>query len=157
VSPLDSLLPKLHQRTIVSWQSEMDAGKPIYDGLVALLRAKRYARQITPGALTKHQVANALVVIFRLRRCGVGEEVFAIIEDALSHDEVRVRDQAITLYIGMMRLNGWQEPYYTERTKDVVRWAIIRGLHGDAEKHATQLLVQGPSAFSDLYGFEFGQ
>jgi hypothetical protein len=40
---------------------------------------------------------------------------------------------------------------------DVVRWAIMRGLHGDAEAHATQLIMQGPSAFSDLYNFEFGQ
>ncbi len=49
---LENLLLKLHRRGIVGWQDEFKLGKPIYEGLVSRLKARKYSPQVTAGSLT---------------------------------------------------------------------------------------------------------
>jgi hypothetical protein len=134
---LTSLVRKLNTRRIIGWQEEFRLGKTLYDHLV---------RVMIDGDLTSHQIANALVVLHRLRMHGSDEQVFEFVRAGLGHETKRVRNQAVALTIGTMREHKWQSPYYSDEILRDLRTARDLGVDKDYAALIGDLLVKGPSA-----------
>lgn len=130
---LETLLKKLDRKTLVNWVEEMRLGKPAYDFLLAHLRA---------GGLTRHQRANALQALFRLRTHGSEEEVFSVFREHARHCEIRVRTEAVKLLVGMMKLHDCQLPFQSSNCIDDIEAAIELGLEHDIVLLAREFITQ---------------
>jgi hypothetical protein len=140
---IEELVRKLHTRRRVNFMQEERLGRPVYDALLARVRAQ---------ALSTHQTANALVVLHRLRGYGSSEEVFALMLELVTHDSRRVRDQAATSTVGMMRLAQWDPRYYSATALQRLRDARERGLTKPVDEYVSLALELGPKAFPNDAG-----
>jgi hypothetical protein len=134
---LDTLVRKLDRKIDLHWVEEMRLGKRAYDHLVGRVRDK---------TLTRHQLTNALAALFRLRGHGSEEEVFALFRDHTIHPEIRVRTRAVTLVIGMMRLQSLRPPFDVGSSIDWIKAGITLGLYAPAASLAIDFLEK-PSPF----------
>jgi len=135
---LDSLVRKLDRKIDLRWEEEMRLGKPVYDHLIACLRAK---------TLTRHQLTNALIALFRLRTHGSEEEVFALLRDHTTHGEIRVRSKAVSLLIGMMNLHRLRPPFDRGSSIDQIKAGIALGLYTPVASLANDFLKDPSSVF----------
>lgn len=135
---IEEILRRLDTSRRVNWMEELRIGRPLYDALVARLRAR---------TLTPNQTANALSVLHMLRRYVSSEKVFAMMLEQLTHDARRVRDRAATLVVGLMRLAHFDPRYYSEPAKECLRDARVRGLTKDVDTYVSAALALGPKAF----------
>src|SRR5437870_5130046 len=95
MSALDTLLAKLDCEETVSWLLEMAVGKAAYEHLLEAFRR---------GCLSVNQTRNALHALFELRFHTSEQEVFNIMTDACGHPSQKVRSEAVTLAIAMIKL-----------------------------------------------------
>jgi hypothetical protein len=130
---LETLVRKLDRKILVTWVEEMYFGKPAYDHLVARLRGTE---------LTRHQRANALHALFRLRAHGSDMEVFALLRAHASDGEIRVRTAAVNLLIGMMRLHNLQPPFELSACIGEIRVGLALGLFPDKASFAKSFIEE---------------
>lgn len=130
---LDSLIRKLDRKMILDWVPEMRLGKAAYDYLVERLQK---------GDLTRNQIANALHALFRLRAHGSEEEVFALLRKHAIHREIRVRNEAVTLLIGMMKLHKLRPPFQLVKCISELNDALVLGLSPDASFLSRDLIAK---------------
>jgi hypothetical protein len=121
---LDALVRKLDRTTTVDWVDEMRIGKPTYDHLLGALRK---------GVFNRNQTANGLHALFRLRSHGDDEEVFSVLMAHVRHSEIRVRTEAATLAVGLIKLNGFRVPFLSETALGTLGAGVQMGLRRDAE------------------------
>jgi hypothetical protein len=128
---LEHILRQLNRRILVPWVTEMRLGKPVYDFLLSAVRER---------PLTKHQRANLLVALYRLKGHGKDEDVLPIFIEHATHTEIRVRGQAISLLIGLMREHNFIPPYLTDESVSAIRSGVSMGLYENSERVARSFL-----------------
>ena len=131
---LNAFLAKLNTRSIVRWQPEFRLGRPLYDFLLEALQS---------GKLGPNQTVNALVVLFRLRALGTEPDLLEHLTRALSHDSVRVRNQAAHITIGLMRANDWRPPFVSSTVRGALDEALRLGLSKDSADLVRTFLDHG--------------
>src|SRR6516165_1921291 len=117
---LESLVRDLNRKIPITWVSGMRLGKAAYDYLIT---------RIQTNHLTRHQIANGLIALFRLRMRGNEGELFTLLRKLATHKEVRVRNQAVSLLIGMMKLHKLQSPTQLNTCIDEINGALTLGLN----------------------------
>jgi len=131
------LLQKLDRKATISWLPEMKAGRPVYDYL---------RRSLESEDLSRHQKANILHALFRLRSHGSDEEVFSTIARFSCDPEERVRSASVTLLIGMVKLHAFRAPFFSDEILQKVESALQLGLSHNVASLARGFL-QGEAGF----------
>jgi hypothetical protein len=95
-TPLDNLLLQLNRRNIVDWVPEMKLGRPAYDHI---------RKAIEGGGFSINQMRNGLHALFRLRDHATWQEVFDIFVRFSTHENQKVRSEAVKLAVGSLRFS----------------------------------------------------
>jgi hypothetical protein len=130
---LETLVRKLDRKIDLTWVEEMRLGKPAYDHLIGCVRAK---------TLTRHQLTNTLVCLFKLRGHGSEEEVFALFRDHATHREIRVRSKAVGLTIGMIRMHRLAPPFDLTSSINQIKSGMALGLYAPIAYLASDFLAR---------------
>jgi hypothetical protein len=132
-SELESLVRKLDRKVLVDWVEEMRLGKLAYEDLLARIRN---------GTLNRNQTANALHVLFRLRTHGSEEDLFTVLRSHARHRERRVRDEAVKLLIGMVKLHDFKAPFQPNICINEIKMGLTDGLNHDVAALAQDFVAR---------------
>src|SRR5215469_15640847 len=117
----DNLLRELDQPEIIDWALELKNRKEAFEFLMQAVQGEK---------LNKNQFRNALHALFRIALPENAPPVLQSFVDLSSHEDMKVRSEAVQLAIGLVRVSrNLKEPLLlSDMQKKSLQKALAKGL-----------------------------